>query len=99
MSAGARQHTARSAIHSRQEKTMNPQPYDRPQHPQGQDDRLLTIEEVADLTRLPIATLRFKRYDGSGPRSFRLGRRVRYWLSDVLDWIDRHYNNDGPRAA
>jgi len=74
---------------------MNPQP----QHAHGNDDRLLTIDEVADLTRLPVATLRYKRSDKTGPRSFRLSRRVMYWLSDVLAWIDQHYNNDGPQAA
>lgn len=63
------------------------------------DDRLLTITEVAELTRLPIATLRYKRHDRTGPLSFRLGRRVCYWHSDVLNWIERHYNNDGPHAA
>lgn len=78
---------------------QNPAGYQRPQHPHGQDDRLLTIDEAAELTRLPIATLRYKRYEGTGPRSFRLGRRVMYWLSDVLAWIDHHYNDDGPRAA
>ena len=79
---------------------MNPQSHDRhSQHPHGEDDRLLTISEVADLTRLPIATLRFKRHQGTGPRSFRLGRRVCYWSSDVLAWIEAHYNGDGPQAA
>ena len=34
---------------------MNPQP----QHPRGPDDRLLTLTEVADLTRLPIAMFPF----------------------------------------
>ena len=79
---------------------MNPQPQHKsPLHPHGEDDRLLTITEVADLTRLPVATLRFKRHQGTGPRSFRLGRRVFYWHSDVLAWIAQHYNGDGPHAA
>lgn len=70
-----------------------------PQHPYGTDDRLLTLAEVAGLTRLPIATLRFKRHDGTGPRSFRMGRRVFFWHSDVLAWIERHYHGDGPQAV
>lgn len=69
---------------------------DLPQRPHGEDDRLLTIDEVAALVRLPVATLRYKRYDGTGPHSFRLGRRVMYWLSDVLSWIAQHYNDNGP---
>lgn len=78
---------------------QHPTQHQRPQERHGEDDRLLTIDEVADLTRLPVATLRFKRYDRSGPHSFRLGRRVMFWLSDVLDWIEQHYNDDGPRVA
>jgi len=73
--------------------------YHRPTDPHGDDDRLLTIDEAAALTRLPVATLRYKRHDHTGPRSFRMGRRVFYWLSDVLAWIDHHYNGDGPQAA
>ena len=77
---------------------MNPQLHG-PQHPHGEDDRLLTSDEVAELTHLPVAALRFKRHEGSGPRSFRMGRRVFYWLSDVLAWIEQQYNDDGPQAA
>jgi Predicted transcriptional regulator len=70
--------------------------YEPPQHLHGEDDRLLTIEEVAEFLRMPVATLRYKRYDGTGPRSFRYGRRVMYWLSDVLAWLAEHYDDDGP---
>jgi predicted DNA-binding transcriptional regulator AlpA len=72
--------------------------YPRPQHPHGEDDRLLTIEEVSELTRICVATLRWMRHTGAGPRSFRPARRVLYWLSDVLDWIDRNYKA-GPQQA
>jgi predicted DNA-binding transcriptional regulator AlpA len=71
----------------------------RPQQPHGTDDRLLTIEEVANLTRVCVATLRWMRHTGTGPRSFRPARRVLYWHSDVLDWIEQHYNQDGPHGA
>lgn len=49
---------------------------------------LLTIDEAATLLRTPVATLRYWRYLGTGPRSFRLGRRVVYRRTEVLDWID-----------
>lgn len=52
-----------------------------------QPDDLLTTIEVADLTRAPISTVRYWRYLGSGPRSFRLGRRVVYLRRDVQEWI------------
>jgi hypothetical protein len=42
------------------------------------DDELLTMQEVADVVRVPVATLRYWRHLGTGPRSFRIGRSVRY---------------------
>ncbi len=73
--------------------------YSRPRHPHGEDDRLLTIEEVAELTRICVATLRWMRYSSTGPRSFKPARRVLYWYSDVLDWIDRNYNGGDAQPA
>ncbi len=35
----------------------------------GRDDELLTIGEVADIVRVPIATLRYWRHLGTGPHS------------------------------
>jgi predicted DNA-binding transcriptional regulator AlpA len=51
------------------------------------EHELLTITEAADITRAPLATLRYWRHLGTGPRSFRLGRRVVYRRSDLLEWI------------
>ena len=42
------------------------------------DDELLTMQEVAHVVRVPVATLRYWRHLGTGPRSFRIGRSVRY---------------------
>ena len=43
----------------------------------------LMVAEVADVLRVPIATLRYWRHRSTGPRSFRVGRGVRYWRSEV----------------
>jgi predicted DNA-binding transcriptional regulator AlpA len=48
---------------------------------------LLGIPEASELLGLPEATLRWYRASGTGPRSFKVGRRVRYWRSDCLDWL------------
>jgi predicted DNA-binding transcriptional regulator AlpA len=37
---------------------------------------------------VPVATLRYWRHLGSGPQSFRIGRTVRYWRSDVYQWLE-----------
>ena len=55
-----------------------------PDHPA----ELLTIAEAAQLLRAPIATLRYWRHLGTGPHSFRLGRRVVYRRDDLHAWID-----------
>jgi len=65
----------------------------------SEEHELLTINEAADLLRTPVATLRYWRSIGYGPGSFRVGRGVRYWRHEILDWLDRLSGNDGPHAA
>ncbi len=53
---------------------------------------LLTLAEVAAMTRTSPDTLRWYRHVGAGgPRSFKLGRRVMYREEDVHAWIDEQY--------
>ena len=70
---------------------------DKPGAQRGRDDELLTIGEVADIVRVPVATLRYRRHLGTGPRSFRIGRGVRYWRSEVSAWL--YGQSDGPTAS
>lgn len=51
------------------------------------DTDLLTITEAAEVLRTPLATLRYWRYLGIGPRSFRIGRRVFYRRGALDDWL------------
>lgn len=55
------------------------------------EDERLTIEEVSTAYRIPVATLRYWRTRGEGPRSFRLGRRVFYRRQDCDDWVNAAY--------
>lgn len=48
---------------------------------------LLTTSDVSLLTRAPLSTVRYWRHCGTGPTSFRLGRRVVYRREDVETWI------------
>ena len=50
-------------------------------------DEMLTIDEAAEFLRVPVATLRYWRYAGIGPFSFKLTRHVRYWHSDLVRWL------------
>jgi excisionase family DNA binding protein len=49
--------------------------------------KYLTISEVAELVRAPIETVRYWRFAGKGPKSFKVGRRVLYAIEDVEAWI------------
>lgn len=60
------------------------------------NDQLLTLPEAADYLRTPVATLRWWRYNHVGPRSFKVGRKVMYWLSDLRAWLDQQ---SGPASA
>jgi hypothetical protein len=50
--------------------------------------------------RTPIATLRYWRHLGTGPRSFRAGRHVVYLRGDVAAWINHQHDiGAGDRSA
>jgi predicted DNA-binding transcriptional regulator AlpA len=59
-------------------------------------DTLLSLDEAAALVRAPVATLRYWRYLGTGPRSFRVGRAVRYWRSEVVAWLNEQARHGSP---
>jgi excisionase family DNA binding protein len=54
------------------------------------DDHLLLLEEVAEITRLSASTLRWLRHRGEGPPGFKMGRRVMFRRTAVLEWIREH---------
>ena len=63
------------------------------------DERWLSRRELADRYGLPITTLAQWASKGTGPRYARMGRHVRYRLSDVIDWeTDRFDDNLGDGA-
>ena len=51
------------------------------------DDELLSVAEAAAIVRAPVGTLRYWRHLGAGPHSFKVGRSVRYWRSEVIAWL------------
>ena len=62
------------------------------------DHELLTITEVAELLRTPVATLRYWRHLRIGPAIFRIGRRVMYRRTDVEEWINAQ-QRQSPQVA
>jgi hypothetical protein len=67
----------------------------RPEHVSPRDQDLLTITVAAELVRAPVATLRYWRHLGTGPRSFRFGRRVLYRRDDLRTWVDAQRDRNG----
>ena len=67
-----------------------------PQPDTGREPELLTITEAAELLRAPVATLRYWRHLGTGPRSFRLGRRILYRSDDLRSWLDAKHGQVAP---
>lgn len=53
---------------------------------------LLNTAEVSELTGVPVATLRYWRHIGTGPKSFKMGpRRIVYKRADVDTWLAKQY--------
>lgn len=49
--------------------------------------KFMTTTEVATLLRTSPETVRYWRHIGTGPKSFKTGRRVLYASEDVEAWI------------
>ena len=61
---------------------IDPNEYRRPARNPG--DEMLTLQEACRFLRIPEGTLRYWRHLGCGPRSFKVGRHVRYWRADLI---------------
>ena len=57
---------------------------------------LLTLREVAELLRVPDATLRYWRHCKTGPNSYKIGRHVRYRRQDVHTWLRNQRSDSRP---
>ena len=60
---------------------------------------LLTTAEVALILRAPVSTVRYWRYLNTGPKCFKLGRRVVYRRADVHTWLAEQEAAGRGRAA
>ncbi|MGO3257354.1 MAG: MerR family transcriptional regulator [Glutamicibacter ardleyensis] len=56
---------------------------------------LMTMAEVSEMTRIPVATLRYYRHlSNKGPKSALLGGRVMYREIDVINWVNAQFDQD-----
>lgn len=49
----------------------------------------LTAREVAEVYGLEVGTLANLRCQKRGPKYYRVGRKVLYWVDDVEKWVKR----------
>lgn len=61
-----------------------------PKENNKKQQRWMRDTEVAELLGMGPWTLRFWRTKGIGPKFFRIGRNIRYRLSDVEVWLENH---------
>ena len=54
------------------------------------DKWLVDEREAAKFSDFSVAALVKWRHEGRGPRYIRVGRSIRYRISDLLSWIDSH---------
>ncbi len=67
--------------------------------PAGGLEPLLSIEDLADYLGIPVTTLYDWRVDGKGPCGIRVGRHVKFAVSDVRDWLAQQREPAPGRAA
>jgi excisionase family DNA binding protein len=60
----------------------------RPRRALRENDRLMTVDALAEYLGLPIATIYKQRSEGTGPPGFRLGKYVRWRRSEVDAWLE-----------
>ena len=60
------------------------------------NDQMFSIGEAADFLRVSIDTMRYWRHRGIGPASFKVGRHVRYWRSELIRWLAEQARQSAP---
>jgi excisionase family DNA binding protein len=55
---------------------------------------LLSIEQLSAYLGLPVKTLYDWRLAGRGPCAVRVGRQLRYFVSDVRDWLTQQRESE-----
>lgn len=63
----------------------------KPDHENAEPSVLVTLDEFAQMARIPLNTARYWRANGHGPKFVRIGRRVMARRSDVEAWINAQF--------
>ena len=52
---------------------------------------LIGVEELSEYLGVPVTTIYDWRVAGKAPRAFKLGKHLRFALSDVQDWLEERH--------
>lgn len=55
---------------------------------------LIGVEELAEYLGVPVQTIYDWRLSGRAPRAFKLGKHLRFAVSDVQQWLEQHHEAD-----
>ena len=58
---------------------------------------LLSLEDLAEIIGIPVTTLRYWRFQGTGPKSFKLGKHIKYDRAEVERWIQAQREKETAR--
>ncbi|MPZ62233.1 MAG: helix-turn-helix domain-containing protein [Propionibacteriales bacterium] len=67
--------------------------------PAGGLEPLLTVTELADYLGVPVATIYDWRVDRTGPRAIRIGRHLKFAVSDVRSWLETQREPEASKPA
>lgn len=59
---------------------------------------LMNIEELSEYLHVPVRTLYDWRLGGRGPCAVHVGRQLRYFVSDVHEWLAQQREHEPGRA-
>lgn len=60
---------------------------------------LLSIDELSEYLHVPVKTLYDWRISGKGPRAIHVGRQLRFFVSDVHEWLTQQREPEPGRGA
>ena len=56
---------------------------------------LMGVEDLAEYLGVPVQTIYDWRLAGTAPRAFKFGKRLKFAVSDVADWMSAHREAPG----
>lgn len=59
-------------------------------------ERLWSIEDLADYLAVPVSTIHRWRTYGHGPKSYKVGRHIRFRPTEVSAWLDEQAQEPTP---